>query len=97
MNNEITSDTDSLQREFVVEILRYLLAHPKAKDTISGIEKWWLSRTVSLERRSKLGEALELLVSRGWLISRVSPQSETIYSLNENNVDEIKKFIERNS
>ena len=95
MNNEITSDTDSLQREFVVEILRYLVAHPKAKDTINGIGKWWLSRTVSLEGRNKLSEALELLVSRGWLISRVSPQSETIYSLNENSVDEINKFIER--
>jgi hypothetical protein len=97
MDNEKRIDTESLQREVVVEILRYLVAHPKAKDTISGIEKWWLSKNVSLEGRSKLHESLELLVLKGWLVSRGSPQSETIYSLNEKKVREIEEFIEEGS
>lgn len=92
MDNEKSIDIDSLVRE----ILRYLVAHPRAKDTISGIEKWWLAKSVSLESRSQLEQGLELLVSKDWLVRRCSPRSETIYSLNENSLTEIQKFLESN-
>ena len=78
--------------DFVVEILSYVVAHPRAKDTISGIEKWWLSPELR-GQGSKTEHVLNLLVARGWLISRRSPQSETIYSLNESVVEEVKKFL----
>jgi len=93
MDNETSSDIDRLLRE----ILRYLVAHPKAKDTIRGIEQWWLSKSVSLEAKRKLEESLDLLVSKDWLIERCSPQSETIYSLNESKLSEIKQFLETES
>lgn len=79
--------------DFVVEILRYVVAHPRAKDTISGIEKWWLSPEFRGKGASRTEQVLDLLVNKGWLISRRSPQSETIYSLNESIVDEIKEFL----
>ncbi len=28
-----------------IEILRYLIAHQDARDTIDGIEKWWLPQS----------------------------------------------------
>ena len=89
MDNETSSDIDRLLRE----ILRYLVAHPKAKDTINGIAKWWLAKSVSLEGRSQLEQGLELLVAKGWLLSRYSPQAETIYSLNEKHLTEIEEFL----
>lgn len=79
--------------EFVLEILKYVVAHPTAKDTLRGIEKWWLSRSLSREARSKLEQHLNSLVARGWLIGRGSPQSETIYSLNQNGLAEINEFL----
>ena len=79
--------------ELVLEILRCVVAHPTAKDTVRGIEKWWLSRSLGREARSKLEQRLNLLVARGWLIGRGSPQSETIYSLNQNSLDEINDFL----
>lgn len=89
-----SSDPEELPRdEFVVEILRYVVTHPGAKDTISGIEKWWLSKSISREGKRKIEDSLNLLVSRGWLIGRCSPQAETIYSLNENGLPEIKEFL----
>jgi len=97
MDNEKRTDTENLSREFVPAILRYLVAHPKAKDTIRGIEQLWLSKSVSLEAKRKLEESLELLASKGWLIERCSPQSETIYSLNESKLSEIKQFLETES
>lgn len=84
---------DPLRDEFVLEILRYVVAHPTAKDTIRGIEKWWLSRSISREGREKMEQHLNLLVSKGWLVARCSPQSETIYSLNEKGLREIHDFL----
>ena len=40
--------------EFVLQILRYVVAHPTAKDTVRGIEKWWLSKSLSREARKKI-------------------------------------------
>lgn len=77
----------------IVEVLRYVIAHPRAKDTIKGIEKWWLTRSKSGEGKRKLEETCKLLVTKGWLIARCSPQSETIYSLNENALPEIAAFL----
>ncbi len=91
MDNEKTTDTAGSSRELVAEILRYLVAHPKAKDTLHGILSWWLpglgARTKSVE------DSLEFLVSRGWLLVRSSPQSGRIYSLNEEVVDQVKEFL----
>jgi hypothetical protein len=36
--------TDSVRRA-EVEILKYLLAHQDARDTVEGIEKWWLPQS----------------------------------------------------
>ena len=97
MDNEKRTDASNLSRELVAEILRYLVVHPKAKDTIRGIEQWWLSQSVNVEAKRKLEESLEFLVAKGWLIERSSPQSPTIYSLNEAELDQVKKFLEEES
>jgi hypothetical protein len=89
-------NSDEIPRDdFVVEILRYVVAHPRAKDTISGIERWWLSPELRGKGTSKTESVLNLLVTKGWLISRRSPQSATIYSLNEDLVDEVKEYLKQ--
>ena len=32
-------------RNAEIDILRYLIAHEEARDTLEGIEKWWLPRS----------------------------------------------------
>jgi hypothetical protein len=96
MRNGTSIDPDEMLRaEFVVEILRYVVGHPGAKDTSRGIEKWWLSPGTLKEGRRNVEERLDLLVSMGWLIGRSSPRAETIYSLNESRLPEIKLFLEK--
>jgi hypothetical protein len=97
MDNEKRTDLDNLSPEFVSEILRYLIAHPKAKDTVRGIERWWLSQNVGLEAKRKLEDSLDFLVAKGWVVERRSAQSPTLYSLNEAELDQIKKFLEAES
>jgi len=89
-------DSDEPPRsEMIVEILRYLVMHPSAKDTVNGIEKWWLSGRASRAGKLFTQESLNLLVAKGWLIARSSPQAEIIYSLNEDRLTEIVTFLER--
>ncbi len=87
---------ESSPDELIEEILRYVVAHPRAKDTIDGIEKWWLPTSKKREGKRRIEEALNLLSAKGWLNARSSPQSETIYSLNENSLEEIKAFLTEN-
>ena len=84
---------EPLRDDLIIAILRYVVRHPRAKDTIKGIEKWWLSGSARQGGKLSTEEALHLLVTQGWLIARRSPQSETIYSLNEDRVTEITTFL----
>ena len=81
--------------DMLVEILRYVVAHPRAKDTISGIEQWWLSKNISLEEKRRLERSLDFLVSKGWLNARCLAESGTIYSLNTECLVQINEFLEK--
>jgi len=97
MWNVKSIDSEEFPRnEVIIDILRYLVTHPSAKDTINGIEKWWLSKNIGREGKRQITESLNLLVAKGWLIARRSPQSETVYSLNESSLSEIKNYLEKN-
>jgi hypothetical protein len=97
MDNEKRTDLENLSPEFVSEILRYLVAHPKAKDTVRGIERWWLSQNVGVEAKRKLEDSLDFLVAKGWIVERRSARSPTFYSLNEAVLDQIKKCLAEES
>ena len=91
------TQNETARDDLITELLRYVVAHPNAKDTLDGIEKWWLPQSTKREGKRRLEEALNLLAAKGWLNARSSPQSETIYSLNENSLEEINAFLEQNS
>jgi len=89
------SSDEPTQNRLIVEILRYVVRHPEAKDTLKGIEKWWLSGSEGRGGKLSTEEALKFLVDQGWLTARCSPQSETIYFLNEDRLSEIISFLKR--
>jgi hypothetical protein len=62
----------------VQRIVRYLVAHPDAKDTAEGITRWWVGEDLA---RKSVQEALDLLVSEGLLMKREAPSVEAIYGL----------------
>lgn len=47
------------------EISAYLLAHPDAADTLTGIMQWWLPRLRYEESIESVRQALALLVAEG--------------------------------
>lgn len=73
------------------EILRYLVEHPDAKDTVEGILKWWLREEGAKWSEEEVQEAINFLVSRGWLVGKeITPK---VYGVKKNGLDEIKRFL----
>ena len=58
------ASVSNVRNELADEILRYLLEHPEAKDTIDGIADWWLT-----ERRVRQG-IVEVEAALGHLVER---------------------------
>ncbi|HEY2383508.1 MAG TPA: hypothetical protein VGK48_20230 [Terriglobia bacterium] len=72
-------------------VLRYLLEHPTAADSIEGVRIWWLrgAGTVSQEM---LRTVLDELLRRGWLVTRGETSETRIYGLNENEREAVERF-----
>jgi len=80
------------RRKVIQGILQYLIEHPEAKDTVEGIRRWWLPRDVGEWGEEEVQQALDDLVERGWLTTRETAPSHTIYGLNRDRLEEIEKF-----
>ncbi|MBM4299749.1 MAG: hypothetical protein FJ143_18560 [Deltaproteobacteria bacterium] len=60
-------------------ILRYLVKHPKAKDTLDGISQWWLEGETT--KRAIVEHAVSLLVNRGVLVQTRRKGAPPCYEL----------------
>lgn len=76
-----------------MKILNYLAEHPNAADTVEGIVHWWLLDRAIVEEEERVGQALDLLVQKGLLVSVQAADARRHYRLNARQVGEIKKLI----
>ena len=75
-------------------ILGYLLSNPDAKDTVDGIEKWWLS-SLEIDRDARtVRGSLDHLVKLGWLVAYQRQGSGVVYGLNRDRREKLRKFLE---
>ncbi len=73
------------------EILSYLVEHPEAKDTVEGIMKWWLSKADTEREKGEVQEAIDFLISKGWMAEReITPK---VYGVERERLREIKEFL----
>jgi hypothetical protein len=79
------------------EILRYLIAHPNAQDTVKGIVTWWfLERTIK-PRTALVEEVLKKLVADGLVIAHKGSDSQTRYKMNRRRRKEIISLLQQKS
>ena len=78
-------------------ILRYLVAHPDAKDTVDGIARWWLAPPPDPDghqwNRDVVQDAIDELVARGWVVRRETTPSRVVYGLDKQHLSAITKVI----
>ena len=53
------------------------MQHPKAADTVDGVEQWWLN---GREIHLAVERALEMLVEQSVLRRSIEPQGPVVYS-----------------
>ena len=81
-------DRNVLERE----VLRYLVEHPSAADSIEGVRLWWL-RHLGQASEPLLQTVLDQLLKRGWLVTRGDRPESKIYSLNERERTAVEKYV----
>ena len=75
-----------------IAILRYLIAHQDARDTLEGIEKWWLPQF----RPYALGDiaaALRLLEERKLVLVWKSASSKPVYGCGAASADSLAEYL----
>ena len=76
--NDESNRRKSLQRS----IIRYLVAHPGAADSASGVRHCWLRGEADISQ-PMVEHALEDLLNRGLLVKRGDTPATRIYAFNE--------------
>jgi len=64
----------------IEHIAAYLSANPYASDTISGIQKWWLSSLANGVDNADVEEAIQVMLRYGMLECRALPDGTQVYA-----------------
>lgn len=75
-------------------ILHYLVKQPRAKDTLQGISEWWILKEQIFQSVEGVSKALDLLISKGFVVIIEYENQEKYYQLNEAKFPEIKKILD---
>jgi hypothetical protein len=67
-------------RQAEIDVLRYLLANPDARDSIEGIEQWWLPRSRTY-KIADVSAALNHLANRSLIRVWESASAKSVYGL----------------
>ena len=81
------------RKEVSREILRYLLRHPDAQDTLEGISEWWLFEEMLIRKYAEVEAALASLVNRGFVLEKRVVNLGTLYCLNKVKADQITEIV----
>jgi len=86
------SDKSKISRD----VLRYLIEHQDAQDTLEGIVEWWLMAEEIKQQTAKVKEVLADLVKKQYLLESKGMDSRSRYHINRSKIEEILRLIEEN-
>jgi len=85
------------KNELAEEILRYLIDHPNAQDTLKGIVTWWLLERTIKQQTALVKEVLDRLVADGLVIAQQGSDSQTLYKINRRRRRKIISLLQHRS
>jgi hypothetical protein len=83
----------SKSRRLGEQVLRYLLEHPEAQDTVGGIAEWWLLERRVADAVMNVEAALDDLVAREFLVATERKDGSVHYRLNRAMEREIRGHL----
>ena len=75
-------------------ILAYLYLNPDAKDTVDGIEKWWVNGVEANTNGTTVRNSLDYLVKSGWLVSSERQGTGRVYGLDKDRRETLQQFLQ---
>lgn len=81
------------REELAREILAYFLRNPQCVDDLKGIANWRLLDQMIHRAVHDTSEAVEWLVSKGYLDASTPTGADRIFRLNEDKRDEARHFV----
>jgi hypothetical protein len=85
------------KEELAAEILRYLIDHPNAQDTLKHIVTWWLLDRQIQHQTELVKEVLDKLVADGLVIAQEQSDSQTLYKINRRRRRKIISLLKQRS
>jgi hypothetical protein len=84
-------------RDFAIAraILGYMVEHRDAKDTLEGIDQWWLLKEEGERSLSDVADAIALLRSMDLIVETRRGSLPPFYGLNRDRQEEIAKWLGR--
>lgn len=76
-------------------ILAYVHLNPDAKDTVEGVEQWWLNGVEASMDSRTVERALNHLVNMGWLVCSTHQGTRAVYGLKRDRRATLGKMLER--
>jgi hypothetical protein len=73
-------------------IVKYMVGHPDAKDTVQGIATWWQPGS-ELWTVAELDEALTILGARDWVVTRDLGRGARLYGANVRRLGEMRQYL----
>jgi hypothetical protein len=73
--------------------MEYFLRNPKAADDLLGIASYRLPEQVIYQHVTEVSDALDWLVSVGWLHKTTAASSSPTFSLNAASLPEVEMFV----
>lgn len=80
-----------------LSILDYLVKHPDAKDTLTGIASWWLLRDYVDKLLQQVSHAIDFLVAQDLIKTRDLQDHTRIFELNPERLQDIELIIKTRS
>lgn len=74
-------------------ILRHLVEHPDAKDTLAGIMRWWGDSLLHLAQPEVVRLSLDELIHRGWVSVKTSGTGTRLYGLSKDRLDDVRRYL----
>jgi len=85
--------TSGEMEQSVRNILKHLVEHPDAKDTLDGVVKWWGDPADRTAQVNVVRRSLEELIHRGWVTVKMGGAGMRFYGLNKDCLEEIKRHL----
>ena len=78
---------------FGYDILKYLVRHPQAQDTVEGIVEWWLLEQRIVDAMGKVKSALAELTEKTLVNKHQNRDGRVFYRLNRRKVKQIQALL----